>query len=397
MIRAHWRIESCHALGSIVCDPTWNASPYGFRPSDLACRASPGTWPGGSPNMPWSPAVPPAPVSIRSSTADPGAFRAILRELGAAAGGESPHPGLPRAGDIAGGFDRVGEQHRRGVRAGPDHRADLRPGGSLEPAPGDAQAGQQPGMGVGLDRVVDRHRRERGGQLLEAFPGARQVQRQVPGLRLRGGGRLGHASPDRGFHAIPGRVSGGLARHEPEPYPAGQRPQQPRGAGQAPGADQEVVHRLGGHARGQLLFHRVPGPCGQPAPPAQVGRRPVRRNHRLHPDAAIEPEASPMVASPAATSSDPEGRYPAAKPATAARVPHTSASPNRTRHARHHAGAFACAVPALADRRPGAGTAGCIPGRQRRHGPQRPWSLMPPTCPRPSRSCGAAHLAPARR
>src|SRR2546429_9785269 len=46
--------------------------------------------------------------------------------------------------------------------------------------------------------------------------------------------------------------------------------------------------------------------------------------------------ASPMVASAAAASSDPAWAYPAAKPATAASVPHTSASPNRSRHARHH-------------------------------------------------------------
>src|SRR5215831_18580825 len=45
---------------------------------------------------------------------------------------------------------------------------------------------------------------------------------------------------------------------------------------------------------------------------------------------------SPSVASPPAASSDPPFRYPAANPATAATVPHTSASPNRARHARHH-------------------------------------------------------------
>src|SRR5215469_11590357 len=43
-----------------------------------------------------------------------------------------------------------------------------------------------------------------------------------------------------------------------------------------------------------------------------------------------------MVANPAAASSDPAIRYPAAKPPTAAMVPHTSASPNRARHACHH-------------------------------------------------------------
>src|SRR6185312_4637934 len=46
--------------------------------------------------------------------------------------------------------------------------------------------------------------------------------------------------------------------------------------------------------------------------------------------------ASPMVASAAAASSDPAWAYPAAKPAAAPSVPHTSASPNRFRHARHH-------------------------------------------------------------
>src|SRR5690348_10145878 len=45
---------------------------------------------------------------------------------------------------------------------------------------------------------------------------------------------------------------------------------------------------------------------------------------------------SPRVASPAAANNDLPGRYPAAKPATAATVPQTSASPNRARHARHH-------------------------------------------------------------
>src|SRR5215813_12966132 len=45
---------------------------------------------------------------------------------------------------------------------------------------------------------------------------------------------------------------------------------------------------------------------------------------------------SPSVASPPAASSDPPFRYPAANPATAATVPHTSASPNLARHARHH-------------------------------------------------------------
>src|SRR3984893_11334416 len=43
-----------------------------------------------------------------------------------------------------------------------------------------------------------------------------------------------------------------------------------------------------------------------------------------------------MVASAAAASSDPAWAYPVAKPAAAASVPHTSASPNRSRHARHH-------------------------------------------------------------
>src|SRR5215813_10638226 len=46
--------------------------------------------------------------------------------------------------------------------------------------------------------------------------------------------------------------------------------------------------------------------------------------------------ASQMVASAAAASSDPAWTYPAVKPAAAASVPHTSASPNRSRHARHH-------------------------------------------------------------
>src|SRR5690348_14557245 len=42
-----------------------------------------------------------------------------------------------------------------------------------------------------------------------------------------------------------------------------------------------------------------------------------------------------MVASAAAASSDPAWAYPAANPAAAASVPHTSASPKRSRHARH--------------------------------------------------------------
>ena len=60
-----------------------------------------------------------------------------------------------------------------------------------------------------------------------------------------------------------------------------------------------------------------------------------------------------MVASAAAASSDPAWAYPAAKPAAAASVPHTSASPNRSRHARHHpagrfgTGAAASALPAV--------------------------------------------------
>src|SRR5690242_3515718 len=45
--------------------------------------------------------------------------------------------------------------------------------------------------------------------------------------------------------------------------------------------------------------------------------------------------ASQMVASAAAASRDPLWAYPDAKPARAASVPHTSASPNRSRHARH--------------------------------------------------------------
>jgi hypothetical protein len=45
---------------------------------------------------------------------------------------------------------------------------------------------------------------------------------------------------------------------------------------------------------------------------------------------------SQTVARAAALETDPVGRYPAAKPATAPAVPHTSASPNRARHARHH-------------------------------------------------------------
>src|SRR5215475_13748237 len=45
---------------------------------------------------------------------------------------------------------------------------------------------------------------------------------------------------------------------------------------------------------------------------------------------------SQMVARAAALRTDPVGRYPAAKPAAAPAVPHTSASPNRARHARHH-------------------------------------------------------------
>src|SRR5215469_8071708 len=44
---------------------------------------------------------------------------------------------------------------------------------------------------------------------------------------------------------------------------------------------------------------------------------------------------SPMVASPAAASSEAPDRYPAANPVTAPTVPHTSASPKRSRHACH--------------------------------------------------------------
>jgi len=44
---------------------------------------------------------------------------------------------------------------------------------------------------------------------------------------------------------------------------------------------------------------------------------------------------SQPVASTAALSSDPASRYPAVKPVMAAMLPHTSASPKRSRHARH--------------------------------------------------------------
>src|SRR5215469_4870887 len=43
---------------------------------------------------------------------------------------------------------------------------------------------------------------------------------------------------------------------------------------------------------------------------------------------------SPMVASPAAASSEAPDRYPVANPVTAPTVRHTSASPKRSRHAR---------------------------------------------------------------
>src|SRR5437667_10646445 len=63
---------------------------------------------------------------------------------------------------------------------------------------------------------------------------------------------------------------------------------------------------------------------------------------------------SQMVARATAASSDPSWAYPAAKPAKAASVPHTSASPNRARHACHHPagrpgtdGAAASALPAV--------------------------------------------------
>src|SRR5262252_10457460 len=59
-----------------------------------------------------------------------------------------------------------------------------------------------------------------------------------------------------------------------------------------------------------------------------------------------------MVASPAAASSDPAVRYPAAKPLTAATVAHTSASPNRAHHPRHHR-ALAAAMQRPAARHPG--------------------------------------------
>src|SRR5437660_2976753 len=79
--------------------------------------------------------------------------------------------------------------------------------------------------------------------------------------------------------------------------------------------------------------------------------------------------ASHKVASPAAPSSDPAARYPAAKPAAAAMVPHTSANPNRARHARHHL-ALARALPWSAARLgtaspgtspPGHAAVGCVP------------------------------------
>src|SRR5450755_2789263 len=72
--------------------------------------------------------------------------------------------------------------------------------------------------------------------------------------------------------------------------------------------------------------------------------------------------ASPTVASPAAASSDPACRYPTAKPTAAAPVPHTSASPNRARHACHHLAGRALSAPADVPGRPAATPAADPPG-----------------------------------
>ncbi len=135
---------------------------------------------------------------------------------------------------------------------------------------------------------MDRHPRQRGGQLPVASGRPSQVKRQVRGGRLRGGGRGGHAPPCEGLQAVPGHVGCGFPQREPEPHPAGQRPQQPRGSGQAARADQEAVRGFGDRARRQLLAHRVPRPRGQPAPSAQVNGGPVGRRHRLGADAAVK-------------------------------------------------------------------------------------------------------------
>ena len=75
-----------------------------------------------------------------------------------------------------------------------------------------------------------------------------------------------------------------------------------------------------------------------------------------------------MVASPAAASSDPAARYPVAKPLKAAIVPHTSASPNRARHARHHP-ARAGLLRRSAACRPGAAPSGTSPAGNAGMGP----------------------------
>ena len=146
-------------------------------------------------------------------------------------------------------------------------------------------------MRVGLDRVMYRHPRERGRQLPEAIPRPRDLEPQVGGGRLPGGEGPDHAPASRGLHAVPGHVGDGLADREPEPYPAGQRPGQPRGARHAPGTDQEPVQCFRGRARRQLLCHSVPCSGGQPAESGQVGRGPAGRGRRLHPDAPVEPDA----------------------------------------------------------------------------------------------------------
>ena len=324
MMCAHCRIGPSQAMGSIICDPTWNGQPVRVQAERCGQPGQATTSPRGIPNLPWSPTVPPAPASSRSSTADPGACWAILRSSALAIGGVPPHSGLPRAGNVAGEFDRVGEQQGRRVHTGPDHRADLRPGCGLEPAPGPVQAGQQPGMRVGFDRVMDRHLRQRGDQRLETFPSLNKVEQQVRGRWLPG--RDGRVTPQRAEASMPYQATSAAA------FPTTNPSHTPPGSGRAshaaparqPGRIRKLSRASCGGTRRQLLSNRVPCPGRQPAPPSQMGRCPPGRYRRLRPDAAVErDDLTRWSPRPPRSAASPVGRYPAAKPPTAPMVPHT--------------------------------------------------------------------------
>ena len=169
-------------------------------------------------------------------------------------------------------------------------------------------------MRVGLHRVMDPHPGQRGGQFGEPVPGQGRVQQQAGSGRLRRGQRLRQAASGGGFRGVPGQVRDGLARREPEPHPARQRPRQPHGAGQASGPDQERIQGLGSRARRQLRGHRVPNPGGQPAPPGQMAGSPAGRDRRLGPDTSVEADRLANSRQPGRGQQRPGGQVAGGKP-----------------------------------------------------------------------------------